>query len=440
MVSFTCAVHQNPYLPADGTQVDAVVTVTADVDVAGPGGAAGAAGAAGAETRPDAVEVILLDCSGSMFNDNRIGQARRAAAVAVDTLRDGIAFAVVQGTSTAKLVYPDRGLAIVSDRTRAEAKARIGRLAAHGGTAIGAWLLAARELMLSARELGLTAPDAIHHALLLTDGENFEPPGTLEHALSACEGVFQCDARGVGDGWKVDELRKVATVLLGGVALLRQPADLAADFEAVISTVMARRVPDVRLRIWVPRGARIRFVRQVSPQLDELTDRAVAVSDLIADYPTGAWGSQTRDYHVCVDVPPAPVGGRRLAARITLLDGEETLSTAKVEVLWTDDTDEATRIDEVVAHYTGQAELARAIQDGLRARQAGDETSAVTALGRAAQLAFEAEDELTLRRLAKVVDILDARTGQVQPRHGVERLDEMDLDASSTRTVTPKLP
>ncbi len=437
MASFTCAVHQNPYLPEDGTQVDVVVTVTADVDGALPGEGAGTGPAPGnataGERGPDAVEVILLDCSGSMSAGRRIEEARRAGAVAVDTLRDGVAFAVIQGTNRARQVYPDDGLAIVSERTRAEAKARIATLKATSGTAIGTWLLAARELM-------LTAPGAIHHALLLTDGQNYERPDRFAAALAACEGVFQCDARGVGADWNVEELRRIATALLGSVALLREPADIAADFQAVIQTVMGRGVPDVRLRIWTPRGAQIRFVRQVSPQIDELTDRATAVSDLIRDYPTGAWGSETRDYHVCVDVPPAAVGGRRLAARINLLDGEDTLSTAKVEVLWTDDSAESTRINEVVAHYTGQAELARAIQDGIRARQAGDEDTAATALGRAAQLASVAGDEDTLARLAKVVEIIDAPTGRVRRREAVERLDEMDLDASSTTTTGLKMP
>ncbi|MCK9897230.1 VWA domain-containing protein [Frankia sp. AgB32] len=435
MVSFTCAVHQNPYLPENGTQVDVVVTVTAEADGALPGekGGTGTGNAAAGERGPDAVEVILLDCSGSMSIGRRIEEARRAAAVAVDTLRDGVAFAVIQGTNRARQVYPNKGLAIVSDRTREEAKTRIGQLQATSGTAIGTWLLAARDLM-------LTAPGAIHHALLLTDGQNYEAPGAFAAALAACEGVFQCDARGVGDDWNVDELRRIATALLGSVALLREPAGIAADFQAVIQTVMGRGVPDVWLRIWTPRGARIRFVRQVSPQIDELTDRAAAVSDLIRDYPTGAWGSETRDYHVCVDVPPAPVGGRRLAARINLLHGEDTLSTAKVEVLWTDDSAESTRINEVVAHYTGQAELARAIQDGIRARQAGDEDTAAIALGRAAQLASVAGDEDTLARLAKVVDIVDAPTGRVRRREAVEKLDEMDLDASSTMTTGVKMP
>lgn len=421
MVSFTSEVHLNPHLPEEGTQVDAVVTVNADV------------GASAIGAGPRAVEVILLDCSGSMGGGRKMEEARRAAAVAVDTLRDGVSFAVVRGESGATMIYPARGLAVVSDRTRQEAKDRINRLAASGGTAIGRWLLAARDLM-------LTAPGAIHHALLLTDGQNGEAPETFAEALTACEGVFQCDARGVGADWNVEELRKVSTALLGTVALLRRPSDIAEDFRTVIQTAMDRGVGDVRLRIWAPRGASVRFVRQVSPQIDDLTARAVAVSDLVHDYPTGAWGSETRNYHVCVDVPPAPVGGRRLAARISLLDGEDTLSTAKVEVTWTDDIAESTRINPVVAHWTGQAELASVIQDGIRARAAGDDEGAATALGRAARLAAESGDVDTLRRLEKVVDIVDASTGHVTLRRRVDRLDEMDLDASSTRTVTPKAP
>jgi hypothetical protein len=423
MVSFTSEVHLNPHLPEEGTQVDVVVTVTADVGV--PGARTGAG--------PDAVEVILLDCSGSMGGGRKMEEARRAAAVAVDTLRDGVSFAVVQGESDSTMVYPRKGLAVVSDQTRREAKSRISRLKPGGGTAIGAWLLTARGLM-------LTAPGAIHHAILLTDGQNGERPPAFAKALAACEGVFQCDARGVGADWNVDELRKVSTALLGSVALLRSPADIAEDFRTIIQTVMDRGLSDVRLRVWAPRGSTVRFVRQVSPQIEDLTHRAVAVSDLVHDYPTGAWGSEVRNYHVCIDVPPAPVGGRRLAARISLLDGEETLSTAKAEVTWTDDLAESTRINPVVAHWTGQSELASAIQDGIRARQAGDEDTAATALGLAARLAAESGDVDTLRRLEKVVDIVDAPTGHVTLRREVDRLDEMDLDASSTRTVTPKLP
>jgi hypothetical protein len=182
----------------------------------------------------------------------------------------------------------------------------------------------------------------------------------------------------------------------------------------------------------------VRFLRQVSPEVDDLTDRATQVNPLTRDYPTGAWGAGTREYHLCIDVVPGPVGAEKLAARVSLVVGDDVRSDAKVRAVWTEDPDLSTRINGVVAHYTGQAELARAVQEGLEARRAGDEATASTLLGRAAQLAAEADDEGTLRRLAKVVEIDDAATGAVRLRKTVDKLDEMDLDVSSTKTVPAK--
>jgi hypothetical protein len=106
--------------------------------------------------------------------------------------------------------------------------------------------------------------------------------------------------------------------------------------------------------------------------------------------------------------------------------------------VWTEDAELSTRIDGVVAHYTGQAELARAVQAGLTARRAGDEVSAVTLLGRAARIAAAADDGAMLDRLDKVVEIDDPVTGSVRLRRDVAKLDEMDLDAGSTLTVPAK--
>jgi hypothetical protein len=425
MLVFTSEVDQNKYLAVGATQVHAVVTVTAAAGADGPRAA----------TPADAAEVIMLDCSGSM-GGGKIVEARRAAAAAIDTLRDGVSFAVVQGESFAKMIYPaHKGLAIASAATRDEAKRAVGRMVAGGGTTIATWLQLTRELM-------VTRPDAIHHAILLTDGQT--STDGLAAALSACEGVFQCDCRGVGAGWNVDQLRDIATRLLGTVDLVRRPDEMAADFRAMIETALGRGVDKVSLRLWAPRGATVRFVRQVLPEADDLTDRATDAGALTRDYPTGAWGADTRAYHVCVEVPPLPVDPKntgatiskdRLAAKVSLVVGGEELSPANVLAAWTEEIELSTRMDKVVAHYTGQAELAQAIQDGMRAWADGLEETAATHLGKAARLATEAGHTAALDQLAKVVDIEDAGTGKVTLRRSVDKLDKMDLDASSTKTV-----
>jgi len=159
----------------------------------------------------------------------------------------------------------------------------------------------------------------IKHVILLTDGKDeHESPETLEAAIEAAKGVFQCDCRGVGTDWVVSELRKIATALLGTVDIVADPAGLAADFETMMAQAMGKSLADVKIRLWTPQGASISFVKQVAPDLLDLTDRRVTVNPLSGDYPTGAWGDESRDYHFAVSVNAGQVGDEMLAARVSL--------------------------------------------------------------------------------------------------------------------------
>ena len=62
--------------------------------------------------------------------------------------------------------------------------------------------------------------------------------------MQSCVGAFTCDCRGVGTDWRVDELRTVASALLGTVDIVARPDDLAADFRALTGAAMAKNVPD----------------------------------------------------------------------------------------------------------------------------------------------------------------------------------------------------
>ncbi|GAB3846221.1 VWA domain-containing protein [Dactylosporangium cerinum] len=406
-------VFQNEYLPEGASVADAVITITA-------GAGAGGTARAGAP----AAEVIMIDCSGSMSGE-RLVQARKAAAVAVDTLRDGVAFAVVAGTDWAQMVYPDvQTLAVANDDTRYAARQAIRHLKAGGGTQIGTWLTLARELFLA-------NPAEIRHAILLTDGRNGESARTFQAVLDQCTGVFVCDSRGVGQNWSAAELIKVADALLGTADGMKDPAGLEEDFRSMIEAAMGKTVAGVALRLWTPAGARIRFVKQVHPEILDLTDRRTDVSARVGDYPTGAWGAESRDYHLAVELDPDTVGAvgeEKLAARVSVVRGEEVLAKGLVRAVWTDEEAKSTRLNKRVAHYTGAAELASAIQEGLAAREAGDTVTATARLGRAVQLATEAGRSDTVQLLARVVEVQDARTGTVQLKRRSENKD-VDIDA-----------
>jgi hypothetical protein len=203
----------------------------------------------------------------------------------------------------------------------------------------------------------------------------------------------------------------------------------------MVEHAMGKATADVALRVWTPQTATVSFVKQVAPTIAELTDKRVPVNDRVSDYPTGAWGDESRDYHVCVTVRPGAVGDEMLAARVSLVVDDQVVSQALVKAIWTDDAQLSTRINRAVAHYTGQAELAQVIQEGLEARKAGDDATATVKLGRAAQLAAASGNEATTKLLSKVVDVEDAASGTVRLKSRVEDADEMALDTRSTKTV-----
>ena len=427
---FTVDIDQNQYLPEGGRAVSAVVTVTSADDMEMPAGGASDVGAA---------EIIIVDCSGSMdVPQTKIASARAATSAAIDVLRDGTAFAVVAGTSQAWPVFPGDGtMAIADPATRAAAKKAAASLRASGGTAIGQWLQLARAIYES-------YPAQLRHAILLTDGKNqHESAEQLGAAIAMCEGLFSCDCRGVGTDWEVAELRRISTALLGTVDIVPDPAGLAADFTAMMENAMGKQVADVALRVWTPQHAVIEFVKQVAPEVADLTDRRTQSGPQAGDYPTGAWApGESRDYHVSVAVTPAGVGQEVLAARVSLVassaSGSEVLGQGLVRAIWTDDAELSTKINPRVAHYTGQAEMAGLIQDGLEARKQGDEETATSKLGRAVALAEKSGNEDTAKLLAKVVDVVDAASGTVRLKKAVADADEMALDTRSTKTVRVK--
>jgi von Willebrand factor type A C-terminal domain len=230
-------------------------------------------------------------------------------------------------------------------------------------------------------------------------------------------------------------VRRIAQALLGTVDIVGEPSQLRAEFAGLMQASMARGIAAADLRVWTPQGAQLLFVRQVSPSVEDLTARRTDVNALTGAYPTGSWGDESRDYHVAVRVPAKTLGQEQLAARVQLAVGPDVVAQSLVKAKWSDDEGLTTRINPEVAHYTGQTELADAIQEGLAAKAAGDEATATTRLGRAVQLAEATGNAEATTRLRKVVDIDDPGTGTVRLRRDVQKADEMALDTGSTKTT-----
>ncbi|MET8045724.1 vWA domain-containing protein [Micromonospora sp. NPDC005215] len=419
---FDLEVNQNKFLPVGGRDMHAVLSVT------GPETAA--EDDTPARSDPSRlVEVLVIDCSGSMADPpTKMAAAQQAAAAAITVLPDGVRFAVIQGTHEATVVYPaTRTLATASPATRKEAGAAVARLSASGGTAMGSWLAAARDLLPS------TSP-TINHVLLLTDGINeHETEEELARVLRSCAGRFVCDPRGIGEGWHPVDLLRIAAALHGTAEAVRRPGDLAASFRESVLAALTKLLPDVRIRLRTMPYAQLVFFKQTSPAIQDLTGYADAVDERTGEFATGSWGAERRDFHLClrVEAPDDILEQDRLAARVDLVvDGEVRAAAATVLVNWTVDMAKSARIDLSVSQVTGQEDVRQAINAGCDAYDRGDRVEAHAQWARAVALASEARDEAALEQLGHLVDIEPG--GIVRLR---ENLSQTDLKVSIVGSV-----
>ncbi|MFD5826991.1 VWA domain-containing protein [Lentzea sp. NPDC060358] len=423
--AFDLEVSQNAYLFAGETEMHAVLTVTAE----------GLEGLTGREATT-AAEVIAIDCSGSMHSPpTKLRAAQDATAAAIDALREGVFFAVVEGTHTARVVYPpDGGLVAASTGTRAAAKHAVRRLAASGGTALGAWLRLADQLLAA-------HPTAVRHVLLLTDGKNeHETSEELDAVLAECSGRFVCDARGVGDGWEPEELLRIVSALNGTADAVREETGLAEDFTAIMRAAMRKVLPELLIRIETSPFARVRFLRQTFPTRTDLTALGTSTGPRTTSYPTGSWGEESRDFHVCLDVRPDGLDLLEYQiAEVGLVPvhtglGQPAAVTGTVRPIvaqWTENTVLSTVLDSKVAHATNQAELGRAVMAGSEAYDAGDVEQAAAQWGRAVALASAQHNEKVLSRLLRLVDVVgDPARGEVRVRTELQLFDLKSLSLS----------
>ena len=330
-MQFKAEVFQNQFLPQGIREVHAIMTVSAEGNVDSP---------AQITTNGEKLFGIICDISGSM-SGNKIYAVKSAMTQLVNLLPENVFFFVVTGHHEANLTVP---LLKATPENKQKAIAAIKSVESGGTTAISTWLNKALEQF-------QRMPNALRQALLLTDGQNDKiDERPLHKVLLACEGVFQCDCRGVGTDWKVAQLQEIGNKLLGTTDIIPNPAAIEADFRNILNKALSKSISDVAMRIWTPQGAKILFCKQVSPEIADLSDRARMLKPQLAEYPTGAWGkAESRDYHFCIEVNAGNVGDEMLAGRASLIctaDGvEDKVAEAKILAIWTDDDAKSTKID-----------------------------------------------------------------------------------------------
>jgi len=418
MQDFQLSAFYNQYLSAGSNRLDAVLTVTSTADTT----VSASAGSA------PLVLGFLLDISGSMAGQ-KLNAAKNALRRNIELLPESAHFFVAVFSETADAIVP---ISAATPANKERASRMIQRVDVDGGTVMSSGLYLMRDMI---HMFG----NCIASVSFLTDGQN-DPTDVrrLRDAVEACKGVFQCDCRGVGTDWEPKELRMISEALLGNADAITDPAGLDADFQGFLGRAMSKGIANTTLRLWSPKVVKLLAVKQVSPEIVDMTSHIVRPDGGQPEISLGAWGNESRDYQLTFEVPPGAVGDEMMVCRPALLfsgpQGEVKVDSNHIVAGWSADEAQTTRINPEVAHYTGQEELASSIQEGLQAREAGDEDRATRLLGRAAKLAAETGNDEVTKRLKKVVEVVDASAGTVRLKKA-DKAADLELQMGGTRTV-----
>ena len=214
MITFAAETFHNRFLPIGGTTVDAIVTVSAT-------------GGGGPRERTAAYEILIIDTSGSMdYPPSKLTAAKKATEAAIDCIADGVLFGVLGGRHDCRVVYPDTGFLV-------------GVVRGHPPPGEDGGQAADRRRWRGVRSVVGPRPATLpgdatgqHPPCPLVDrrsGQESEAPADLAASIASCQGPYQCDCRGVGTDWEVDDFRQIAAALLGTVDIIRQPEAMAAE-------------------------------------------------------------------------------------------------------------------------------------------------------------------------------------------------------------------
>lgn len=411
----------SPYLPPAASRVDVIVTIEGvqDEDVLV------------ALQNARRVVGFIIDVSPSMDQNGKIEAAKHAVRKCLSALPSDVHFFVVTFGAKAKVIAE---ASLATEQAKVSAGYAVRNAASIESTALSAGLAAARTQFAK-------LPDSLCYAILLTDGRNVgEMMSDLDAEIQRCKGKFQCDCRGVGADWNKEELWRISNALLGTTDVIAKPENIEAEFGRSLGRALLKSTRNVRLELWTPAVSRLVSLRQKQPEDVDLTPLSVQRGERVISFPIGSWGDETRDYHAVFNLAPQAVGEKVGVCRAAIVwegEGVEQVvkTDAPVVVAWSDDATKTAQIDQTVAHYGGQSEMAGYIEEGLEARSRGKWAEATRLLGHAAKIACESGNVEVTRRLSNVVDIVDAASGTVRMKARVDRAEELELALGGTRTV-----
>ncbi len=386
---FTIKAYHNPYLRVGQHTMQAIISLGVDAHLQ-------------LEPAPLAL-AIALDRSGSM-EGTKIRAARNGAIKVVQALDASMLFMIVAFNDQARVIF---GPVLGTSENKLRAINAIQNVNAANGTRMSTALHTVVD------KLGNDQSRATK-ILFLTDGRNEgELRTALERAVARChEARIGISAWGIGVDWDERELRFMADATHGSADIIPTPNQIEGAFTASFNEMRKTAIMNASMSFWTPGGVMIKRVQQVYPSIVQLgteTDPSNARQTLVS-LGSFAAGDQ-RDYLLDLEMLAYEPGQQFLLVRPSIkysVPGageqiEKSTQTGWVFVQWTEDMALSAQIEEHIAHYTNQEELAQAIKEGQEALAAGDTARATALLGNALTISERTGNEKITRLLHTIV-------------------------------------
>lgn len=408
---FTINAYNNPYLRLNQNSMQAVLSLGVDAN-------------AGVAPAPLTL-AIALDRSSSMTGE-RMSAARDGAIQVVQALDETIGFMVVTFNEGARCLF---GPAMGTAENKKLAIMALQTVYAGGGTRMST------ALNMVVEKIGQDRTRAAK-VLFLTDGKNEgEKRMVLDKAVQRCaDADIAVHAWGVGTDWDAAELRSIADATHGEADIIPTPKLVAKAFAASFSEMRKTALTNARLFLWSPVGVSIKLVQQVYPNIVPLALQADPSNPRQRIVTLGSFAAGDQREYLCdLDIPVYAPGQQFLMLRPSMRyvaggSGEQEEKSTRsgwVFAQWTEDAALASQIEQHVAHYTNQEDLAQRIHEGQAALAAGDVARATRLLGEALEISERSGNERITKLLSTIV-LRDAK--------GTIRLNQQ-ADAVAKKTL-----
>ncbi len=341
--------------------------------IAGPGGGGGGG------TRSPLNLGVVIDRSGSMYDERRLEFVIDAVKFLADNVAADDKVAVVAFADRAKVILqPDQ----IHDKSAvARALEDIDLLEIGGGTQMALGMQAAIDEVNKGH-----APNRLNRVLVLTDGQTYQETACTELATRYRESM-SFSTMGVGVEFNEKLLQKIAQDSNGKYHFIGDPSEIPGLFEDELQGLRAVTVRNGRIDVTLSQGVQVREAFRASPEIYTLGAPLVderKISYQIGDLESGVPGSVL----LTLVLPPRKPGPVRISANVFQYEipgvGERSASV-DMTVEYTLDRTLTSKRNGRVMNLVDQVSIAKLQAKAEEELKAGNVDRATRLLGNAMQ-------------------------------------------------------